>query len=372
MITRTSFGLRAALGAVAAIGWWTGANAQTAAGVSISNTATVNYTVSGLTQAPINSSPTGNAIPGPGVPTAFLVDNRLRFTVAELSASATITTPGSAGAAIAFTVTNTGNAPQGYALVLAEEANGSTFPFGGNDNADFGLGSLQIRVDDGNGTLDAADTAAVIDTLNAGQTRTVFVVSPLVPLTLLNGMLTNIRLQAQSAVAGTNGGTIEVQTPGPNDPTVVDIVFADTDRDNTEAAVDQFVIQSAAITVTKTQAVLDDGFTTVDARAIPLALVEYTIAVTNTGLSAADGISISDPIPATTTFQAGPGPYAGGADVALTGGPAPTCLAEAGGTDTNGDGCVRSGGNLIVGAPALGPSILAGGSRTVRFQVRIN
>jgi Domain of unknown function DUF11 len=372
MSTRIFTGLRTAAVAIAALGWWTGANAQTAAGVTISNTATVNYTVSGLTQAPINSSPTGNAVPGPGVPTAFLVDNRLRFTVAELSASATTTTPGAAGVAIAFTVTNTGNAPQGYALVLAEETSGSTFPFGDNDNADFGLASLQIRVDDGNGTLDAADTATAIDTLNAGETRTVFVVSPLVPLTLLNGWRANIQLQAQSAVAGTNGGTIEVETPGPNDATVVDIVFADTGRDNTETAVDQFVIQSAAILVTKNQAVLDDGFTTgVNARAIPLALVEYTITVANNGLSPADGISITDPIPATTTFQAGPGPYAGGADVQLTGAPFPTCVAELT-TDTNGDGCVRDGANLVVGAPALGASIAAGGSRTMRFQVRIN
>ena len=369
MITRT-LGLRAALVAVAALGWWTGANAQmTPANTLIQNRATVNYTVGGLTQAPIESSPVGNTTPGVGLgtSTAFLVDNRVDLTVAEVGATATTTTPGVANAVLTYTVLNTGNAPQGYAFTLAEETTGSVFP-GGNDNADFGLGSLVVRVDAGTPGYDAGDTATAIDTLNPGQSATVFVVSPSVPLSLLNGNRTNIRLQAQVARPGTGGGTPETESPPGNSPTVVEVVFADAGRDGTESAVDQFLIQSAAITVTKSQAVLDDGFTTVNARAIPNALVEYTIGVTNTGLSAADGIVISDPIPATTTFQTGL--YAGGSDVEITGGVVPTCVAETP-TDQNTDGCFRNGtGDLIVGATALG-SIAPADSVTVQFSVRI-
>ena len=370
MICRTLKGLRTALVAVAALGWWMGANAQmTPANTTIANRATVNYTVGGLTQAPIESSPSGNTTPGVGLGTAttFVVDNRVDLTVAEVGATATTTTPGAPDAILTYTVVNTGNAPQGYAFTLAEETTGSVFP-AGNDNADFGLGSLVVRVDAGAPGYDAGDTAGAIDILNPGQTATVFVVSPSVPLTLLNGNRTNIRLQARVARPNTGGATLETQTGGVNDPTVVEVVFADAGRDATESAVDQFFIQSAAITVTKSQNVLDDGFTTVDARAIPNALVEYTIGVTNTGFSAANGIAISDPIPTTTTFQTGL--YAGGSDVAITGGVAATCVAETL-TDVNGDGCLRNNaGELIVGAPAL-VSIAPAGSVTVRFTVRI-
>ena len=58
MITRTLKGLRSALVAVAALGWWMGANAQnTLAGTQINNRATVSYSVGSLVQTPIESSP---------------------------------------------------------------------------------------------------------------------------------------------------------------------------------------------------------------------------------------------------------------------------------------------------------------------------
>src|SRR5688572_24437713 len=123
MITRTSYGLRTALVAVAALGWWTGANAQTQAGTSINNRATVNYSVGGLAQAPIESSPTGNVTPGvgAGVNTSFLVDNMINLSVSEVSGSATVVTPGMVGQVLAFTVANSGNAPEGYELTVTEE-----------------------------------------------------------------------------------------------------------------------------------------------------------------------------------------------------------------------------------------------------------
>src|SRR5688572_3091266 len=123
MSIRTSYGLRTALVAVAAIGWYTGANAQlTPANTAITNRATVNYSVGGQAQALIESSPTGNTTPGAGlgVNTSFVVDNLVDFTVSEVSGNATVTTPG-LPAVLAFTVTNTGNAPQGYALSFLEE-----------------------------------------------------------------------------------------------------------------------------------------------------------------------------------------------------------------------------------------------------------
>jgi uncharacterized repeat protein (TIGR01451 family) len=348
---------------------------MTPAGTTIQNRASVNYSVGGQAQTQINSSPTGNTVAGAagGADTTFVVDNRVDLTVDELSGNATLTTPGALNAVLAFTVTNTGNAPQGYALSRIEEA--GTVLFGNTDNVDFA--NLVVRVDEdpsaGNGTgndaYDGTETATAIDTLNPGQSITVFIVSPTVPLTLANLSYANATLTAQVAVAGTNGGTLQSASGGVNDPNTVEVLFADAGNDATESDVDQFAVQSAALTVTKAQTVLSDGFGSASPRAIPGAFVEYAITVANTSATtAADAIAISDPIPANTTFQTGL--YAGGTDVAIAGGGAATCIAETP-ADTNGDGCLRSGGNLTVGGAALG-SIAAGGTVTVRFQVRIN
>jgi uncharacterized repeat protein (TIGR01451 family) len=378
MTTLTRTGLRAALVAVVGLAWWTSASAQlTPAGTSIQNRATVNYSVGGQPQTLIESSPTGNTAPGAGAGanTSFVVDNRVDLTVAEVSGNATITSPGASNAWLAFSVTNTGNAPQGYALSFLEEV--GTNLFGNADDASFG--NLVIRVDEdpsggngnGNDTYDGTETATAIDVLNPGQQITVFIVSPAVPLALVNGNFANARLTAQAAVPGTNGGTLETQSGGVNDPTLVEVVFADdpVNADATESDVDQFAIQSAALTVTKTQTVLDDGFGSASPRAIPGAFVEYTITIANSSTTtAANAIAITDPIPANTAFQQGL--YAGASDVAITGGAAATCVAETP-ADTNADGCFRNAGNLVVGGAALG-NIAASGSVTVRFQVRID
>lgn len=375
MTTRIRTSARAALVVLAALGgYWNTAEAQlTPAGTSIANRATVNYSVGGQAQTVIESSPTGNTTPGvnAGVSTTFLVDNRVDLTVAEVSSSATVTAPGATNAALAFTVTNTGNAPQGYALTFLEEA--GTALFGNTDNVNFA--NLVIRVDEdpsvGNGTgndaYDGTETATAIDVLNPGQQITVFVVSPTAPLTLVNGSFANVRLQAQTAVAGTSGGTLQTPSAGANDPTTVEVVFADAGNDATESAVDQYAVQSAALTVTKAQTVLDDGFGSASPRAIPGATVEYAITVTNTSTTtAADAVSISDPVPANTTLELGQ--YAG-EDVGVTGGAAATCTADA--NDTDADGCGIAAGTLTVGAAVVG-NIAAGGSVIVRFQVQIN
>jgi uncharacterized repeat protein (TIGR01451 family) len=375
MITRTSCGLRAALAALAALGWWTGVHAQmTPAGTSIDNLATVSYSVGGQAQTPIESSPTGNSTAGPGAgtDTSFLVDNRVDLTVTEVSGNATVTSPGATNAALVFTVTNTGNAPQGYALTFLEEA--GTALFLGTDDAN--VGNLIVRVDEdpssgngtGNGSYDGTETATAIDVLNPGQQITVFLVSPTVPLALINGNFANASLTARVALPGTNGGTLATQSAGANDPTQVEILFADdlVNADATESASDQFAIQSAALTITKAQTVLDDGFGSPSPRAIPGATVEYAITIANSSATtAADAVSISDPVPANTAFLAAQ--YAG-EDVGITGGAAATCTADA--NDADADGCGIAAGTLSVGSAVIG-NIAGGAAVTVRFQVEI-
>ena len=76
-------------------------------------------------------------------------------------------------------------------------------------------------------------------------------------------------------------------------------------------------------------------------------------------------------MPGNLTFVTGA--YPGTRDVSITvgGGPATYCVAEAGGTDSNADGCVRTGATLSVGAPAI-TTVSASSSVIVRFRATIN
>src|SRR5262245_51569424 len=139
--------------------------AGTDAGVTIGNRATVNYTVGTTAQAPIESSPTGNANPGVGngANTNFIVDRRIDFTVVETGGGFTTVAPGQTNAVTIFTVTNTSNAAEGFQLSAANLVGGAVF--GNTDTTD--VGNVRVFVDAGvAGTYEPlVDTAIHINTL---------------------------------------------------------------------------------------------------------------------------------------------------------------------------------------------------------------
>ena len=81
------------------------------------------------------------------------------------------------------------------------------------------------------------------------------------------------------------------------------------------------------------------------------ALITWEVAVENAGNDRALGLVLTDPLPASTTFEEAVAAY-GGDDVLITGGATASCVAEAGGVDTNGDSCYRTATDLVVGAAA--------------------
>lgn len=352
--------------------WQQAYAAGTAANTSINNKATVSYTVGSVVQTPIESSPTGNSTAGVGngTNTAFVVDNKIDLTVVEVGATATIVTPGQTLAVTTFTVTNTGNSPQGYQLLLTNLTGGTLF--GGTDNTD--VAALAWFVDsNANGSYQAGvDTATAIDTLAADATITVFGVVT-VPGTATNNQFANVRLRATAADPGTNGATLVTETAGADTAGTVDVVFADTDRNGWQEADDQYAVQSAALAVAKASSVVNDPINgATNPKAIPGAYVEYAITMTNTGAMPANGVAINDPLPANTTFRADA--YGASQDVRLQVGSAAAtyCIAESP-SDTNNDGCYRNAsGELIVGGGAM-PVVATGAANavTVRFQVVI-
>ncbi|MEZ5499167.1 MAG: hypothetical protein R3E77_07030 [Steroidobacteraceae bacterium] len=353
--------------------------AGTAAGTAVNNRATVNYSVGGVPQGAIESSPTGNST-ATGADTSFVVDNRVDFSLIEVSNNPGDPTlnpatafPGQTGALTYFRLTNEGNAAQAFALTAA---NGGTlagsFTGAGTDN--FDPANLRVRVDTNNdGILQASENVATnnnIASLAADGTIGVFILGD-IPLGQTSGDFATVSLTAVAAPDGNPAGTL---TESASDTAGVDILFGDPGENNTETAADQYEVGAPALTVAKTSATVEDPFNgTTNPLAVPGAFVEYTIVITNTGTVPATDVAIADPVPTSTTFA--PLRYnAGASDVRITVGASDTfCVAEAGGTDTNGDGCVVSGGALQVGAPALAnvaPG--AGNAVSIRFQVSID
>jgi uncharacterized repeat protein (TIGR01451 family) len=353
--------------------------AGTAAGTTVNNRATVNYSVGGTAQTPIESSPAGNSTAGVGngASTTFLVDRRVLFTVSEVSGNATTVSPGQNDRVTTFTVSNSTNAAEGFAL-SASNLSGTTL-FGQTDNTD--MNALRVFVDNpaGGGTAGvydpAIDTATNINSLAVDSSVAVFIVAN-TPGTATNNQCANERLRAQAAVAGSNGGTLEVADSNGDDPTLVEALFGDAGNDGIETADDQYAVQSAALTIQKTSSVISDPFNGVGANrlAVPGAVMEYVVTITNNGSVAATSVQIEDTLDGTLTFA--PGQYNGGAaDVEIVvGGGAPTyCVAEAG-ADANGDGCSRSGQTLTVN-PTAGITVATGGAgqaAVIRFRVTIN
>ena len=336
---------RVALAAVAlgSIGMSGTAFAQnTASGVTISNTATVNYSVNSIAQTAINAS------------TSFVVDTVVSVTV-DGGTPANVT-PGQVAAAAAFTVTNGGNATSNYNLVPTNQ---------GGDN--FQVGSIDVRVDNGDGVyVPADDTATSITGLARNASITVFILGD-IPVSATNTQTGIVQLEAIAFNPLTSAEW--VNNTGADVQGTVQIVVSNTRSTD----LNNYVVATATLGVTKSSSVVRDPFNgTTNPKAIPSAVMEYAIAIANTGSQPATLQSISDPIPANTAFLAGD--YAGSTDVSVQVGAAPAtfCVAEAGGTDSNTDGCVRAvGGELTVGAPAI-TTVAAGSTVTVRFRVTIN
>lgn len=352
----------------------------TASGTSIENRATVSYAVGATTQPVIESSPSGNSISGAGngEDTVFVVDNMIDLTVTETSGGYTISPSGGLSEVLTYTLANTGNTVQDFSLSAADNA---TDPFGGTDN--FDATPVAIFVDaNNNGVYDAGtDVATYVDELAADADLEVFVLRDMGVRS--NGDVSAVTLTAQVAqggVAGTPGANILTDDSGTaDDPATVQIAFADAAGD-TDAAndgrhsdSDAYRIGAANITVRKTSQVLSDPIGGANPKAIPGAVVEYTVTVENAAgaSAAATNVQVSDSLNAeitagTVVFDANGYGAATGMRVTapnINGG-APLAL-----TNSNGD---ADGGEFTGNAVTVsGITLQAGESATVTFRVVI-
>lgn len=343
----------------------------TASGTSVENTVTVQFQVDNIDQTEVTDS------------NEFLVDRKIDLTVTG-DGSVQSRAPGADGSPVlvtspftTFDVTNTSNATLDFDLSATDLTAGVTVPGGGADN--FVTSGFQFFLDDGVAGFDPATDLPItsLDDVPSGDTRTVYVVAD-IPNTTTNGDFGGVVL---TATALETDGTAITASPTnvADDPNAVETVFADGagatdgDRDGAFSAIDGFQVAAAALSVVKSSTVIWDPISgNANPKAIPGAVVEYCIAVTNAaGGADATGVTISDDL-TIASINNGIQFY----DVAATGaGTVPTANFLVAGDDcvptntlANGE-TVTEASDVITGN--LG-TVAAGDTETVLFRAIVN
>jgi uncharacterized repeat protein (TIGR01451 family) len=278
--------------------------ANTDANTLITNTATVAYNVGGVPQT----------APTPAV-NEFRVDRKVLFTVTEKATTGTTNvTSGQQDAVVAFTIVNSSNDTLDFVLAASNKANGTTVGGGrGTDNLD--TANFEYAIDaNGNGILDGAEAFTTTLTLNdvLKDTTVHVLVRSDIPLAA-NGSVAVTQLQATAlnsngsaitAVNDTNANTADITTSTFQTIFAEDLtpLLGNASRNGISWAYDDYTVSAANLNVVKTSRVVSDGVSVTNPKAIPGAVIEYCISVTNTGPATATNIAVSDVIPANMTF----------------------------------------------------------------------
>ena len=308
--------------------------ALTVSGTTISNLATLSYSVGGTAQTAIGSSAAGNTA-GAGTATDFKVDLKVNPVV---SGGALITlSPAVVSKYSAFTITNSGNARQNFGLVASNASAaivGATVTDSGYDAtpmtiiADDGVGVGGVACDGILNGTEGGAIATLVD-MDPGTSKCVLVQADFT-LANTNGQIAVITLKASTfwpttLVAGqtptdvaypaTVAGAAVTPALYPNgvDKATVDVVFADAAgvivdagatpavtvdalSDGTASAYGAFKVASAALTVIKAVTVLCDPINgNTNPKNIPGAYVQYAITIKNAvGASAATLTQVTD------------------------------------------------------------------------------
>ena len=265
-------------------------------GTGVSNTASLKYQVNGT-----DIDETSNTV-------EFLVDRKVIFSVTDnqTGTDPVVVTAGE-DAVTVYTIQNDSNAPISFELPVPPT--GTTYSY--VDPTD---GSTLI-------TVESTDSAAIIP-LATGNATTPVTVEITVTLTVPNDadsgdqIFTPLNIVAvEPATNATIGGGVtagdqivatESSEAWDEDViqtiTIGDLLNADgvsVELDNTQ----EFVVAASDIALVKSVAILSDPVNgTTNPKAIPGAVVEYTLTITNSGLIAATDVVLSDAVPAVFNF----------------------------------------------------------------------
>lgn len=344
----------------------------TAADTTVSNTVSVDYSISGTPQTQVQSTVT------------FKVDRKIDVVVAEVGTADTEVVPSATDRVTTFTVTNASNTSLDIALSTLLDL--TTGPRG--NTANFTATNVRIYLDNGDGNFTVADGGAITHLDNVEATvdgnptagiRTIFVVAD-IPAGLNNNDVEVVTLTAGARVndgAGTLGAVFTDDSGSADNKDTVQNVFADGDgpasddanRDGKHSDDDAYKVVLTALTVAKSVATIShmiggDTITT-NPKAIPGAVLEYCVLMTNSGSQAATAVTLSDVVPAQVTYETG---------TLLSG---TTCVGaataedddNAGADDTDGFSATYTSGTTTVSGVVA--TIPAGESRAIKFRVKV-
>lgn len=299
--------------------------AGTRAGTSIDNTATASF-----------DGPGGN-VEIPSNTVTITVDELLDVTVDSTDPGDVATSPNADDQVLTYQVTNTGNGSEAFTLTADTARPGD----------DFDTTLVQIVLDtNGNGVYDpGVDDIYVAGTndpvLEPDENITVFIISD-IPADAEDTERAEVTLLAE-AVTGTGAAGTVFDGQGDDGG---DAVVGTTGADDEDSGF--FIIEAANITLVKEASIVDPlGGTS----AIPGSIITYSLIATVTGTGTLSNVVISDPIPASTIYQA--------ETITLEG---------AGLTDADADDAGSFDGTAI--SVDLG-DVPGGQTRTVTFQVEI-
>lgn len=263
----------------------------TPACTNIGNTAAVSFSVSGAAQAPV-SAPTNTIVVG----------NKVDHTVVTTDAAA-VSVVTSQTATLGFTITNIGNAAEKYQLSYVLVSSGATSVFGSAVTDSFDPTGVTTQV------ASVPTTTTVFVAANGSLNVTIAGTMPAAGLTE-NWLSVNV-LKAQAVnpitnVVETNANS-SISVDGTTLACTSDIVLGDaagTDdaaRDGINSARSAYIVHLTTLTVNKTSVPYWDPFNLFGSpKAIPGAIMQYTVAVRNSGGSnAATNVAITDTLPAT-------------------------------------------------------------------------
>ena len=272
---------------------------DTAFGTDVSNTASLSYKVNG-TDIAKNSNTVD-----------FKVDRKVIFSVTDNQTGTDPVAVQAGGVATTvYTVQNDSNAPISYALPVPAAGTEYSYPKGdgstititsataanspdliipllaGNITAGQDGDTIEITV-----AITVPDNAVNGDTVTS--TLALTAVEPATNANISNATGTGVT--AGDPIVATldtvlwNQAVIQTVTlPGLLDGTGVELT-------STQA----FIVEAAAITLTKSVKIVSDPINnTTNPKAIPGAIVEYTLTITNSGQVAATGVDLSDEVPA--------------------------------------------------------------------------
>lgn len=257
--------------------------AGTAAGTTITNTATATYTDPG---GVVRSEDSNTH--------QLQVDEVLDVTVVSSDGGPVTVNSPATGQVLRFTVRNTGNGPEVYRLTAVAAVGGNAFD----------ASIAAVWLDDGDGVLETGaggDTLldpGVNDPLLAADAPVLVFVVGDIPASRADGDLGNVRLEAEAATARS--------TPA-RDP--AGTAFAGAGEGGSDAVVGSseafaaasngYLVSQASATFTKSSTVLDPFG---GSNAIPGAVITYTLSLQFNGSGTVTGAGITDPIPAGTTY----------------------------------------------------------------------